>query len=184
MAPTRKQRRVNHAMLSFAPGNRLFSEDHFIDAFAPYGVTRRGFRALCRALSVPMLEVGATRFVDSFSFALAMRAITRIGEPDFVFPGAKKKKPPGSATTLNAARFKRDLAAIITEVLSSRHLSTLKADRVAIRKAATEAAERMLLAGVTLRALSSQDEVSSATALKSLPPHLQDLIRATRDASS
>lgn len=63
------------------------SEDVYIEAMGP-SITRKGFRALCRNLMLPMIEIGDVRYVDIVRFQLAMTAITRIGQEDFFVPGS------------------------------------------------------------------------------------------------
>ncbi len=61
------------------------AEDVYIEAMG-HGVTKRGFRALCRNLMVPMIEIGKTRYIDMLRFEIAMTAILRIGEEVLSLP--------------------------------------------------------------------------------------------------
>lgn len=81
---------ANKGYISIGKGNRLMSEDYFLDHLKPLGVTRLGFRKWCRAMGVPMLHFpDEKRYLDVYTFKIALRAICRIGQPDFLLPGAK-----------------------------------------------------------------------------------------------
>lgn len=132
-------------------GMRLWSEDYFIEEFAKGGtpISKRAFRALCRALKVPMLEVGSTRLVDALTWAMALRAALRVGQPDFLAPGCetlKRSNGNGEARELDAGYVTKHLSVIIAEVLAARQISGMEM-RKQIAVAAKKAAERMALAG-------------------------------------
>lgn len=166
MARTRRNniQRVSRAVIAFSPGNRLVSEDHFLAQLAPVGMTRRGFRSLCRALLVPTLELGSTRFLDAYSFSLALRAILRVGQPDFLAPGCTtlrkaRTHPTDATTTLDPAYFEKHASIVIAELLSMRRFTDLKVTREVV-DAAREASQRMALAGFQRLPLESQDALA------------------------
>lgn len=146
-----KPTRRSHAVISLGPHLRLYSEDHFLDALSPLSLSRRGFRLFCKSLSVPMLEIGSTRFIDHLTFALALRSVLRVGQPDFLAPssttlrsGSSRK---GTTTSLNLDTFRESLTDVITELLAARHLTSVRTDRKTLKAAASTAASRLLLAG-------------------------------------
>jgi len=71
-------------------GMTLVHEDYFLNVLGPFGMTRKGFRAFCAALCVPMLQIGRqdNRFVDQTSFLVAMRHIMSVGQKNFAAPGS------------------------------------------------------------------------------------------------
>ncbi len=137
----------NRFYISFG-GVRLLSEDSYISEMN--GMTKRGFRAFCKALRVPMVEIGKERYVEATSFLLAMRSITRIGQPDFLAPGCetiRKNRRKNEVGELDLEEFRKNFEVVVAELLASKKLNsnTLKMD---VKKAAREAADRMLRAGL------------------------------------
>lgn len=164
MPRTRKFRKPL-AYVSIGPFTKLYSEDFFIRELAPLGMSRRGFRSFCAALSVPMLEVGNTRLVDQLSLSLALRAVLRIGKPDFIAPGSmtriKGSKRPVTGR-LNVKEFERSLAACISELLAVRFLPNEAPSEKTLVDAAKEAARRMKLAGFGNLSRVQQDRYTRA----------------------
>ena len=129
-------------------GVKLLSEDWYIQEME--GMTKRGFRAFCKALKVPMVEIGKERYVESTSFVLAMRAITRIGQPDFLAPGCetiRKNRKNKQAGELNLDDLKENFEVVVAELLAARKINSGHM-KLEIKKAAKEAADRMYRAGV------------------------------------
>ncbi len=151
--------------ISFGAGVRLLGEDHYLKELEPLGLSRRGFRALCRALQVPMLHVGKRRFVDVLSFKLAMRAVVRVGHPDFLVPGCeeirngRKSFWTGAVTTLDLKYFQRNFRHLLAEILYSSKMEGVTLDRKEIRDLAKEAADRMVRMCLQLRPLDEQDRI-------------------------
>lgn len=147
------------AFVSIGPYSRLYSEDFFIEALAPLGMTRRSFRAWCRSLSVPMMEIGRTRLVDHLSVALALRAALRIGQPDFYAPSShtlRRGKVPASArTSLLPEEFVEAHSLVISELLLA-HRTASFTSPASLRSAALEASRRMLLAGLAAKPAAEQ----------------------------
>jgi hypothetical protein len=134
--------------------SRLYAEDLFLDpksGLGAMGMTRKGFRALCKALSVPTIEVGNTRLVDALSFSLAMRSVLRLGQPDFLAPGCltlqRGRRPKDTTTHINQEDLRgENLEVVLLELIAARKLSSASGIPK-IRKAAAAAAERMRAVG-------------------------------------
>jgi hypothetical protein len=142
--------------LSFGPECRLFSEEHFLAQLQPLGMSRRGFRAWCRAMSVPLIHMPGNKvFVDIFSFRLAMRAISRIGQPDFLCPSSAARLQHKAAkfpctTRLDIEYVRDNWQTLVSELLAAR-LDPSAFAMKDVRDAASSAAERMVLAAVAQR---------------------------------
>tara|TARA_R100000458_G_C8270341_1_gene245078 strand:+ start:1871 stop:2389 length:519 start_codon:yes stop_codon:yes gene_type:complete len=142
--------------ISFGSGVRLMAEDVYLNELK--ALTKRGFRALCKALSVPMVEIGSTRYVEMTTFLLAMRAVTRIGEPTFLAPGCdsiKKNKTKGKATSLDTEKFKENLETVLAELMAAKVITDGTITKE-VRTAARVAAER--LAETTMRYMPSIEQ--------------------------
>jgi len=129
-------------------GVKLLSEDWYIGEME--GMTKRSFRALCKSLKVPMVEIGKERYVEATSFVLAMRAITRIGQPDFLAPGCetiRKNRRKGQAGELDLEDFKKNFEVVVAELLAARKVNSGQL-KLEIQNAAKQAADRMFRAGV------------------------------------
>lgn len=130
---------------------RFLSADYFVREMQPLGMTMRGFRGLCKALGVPMLRIGRTWVVELFSFHTAMRAIMRIGQPDFLAPGCDYKasggEKKGMTTTLSREYYEENFEALIGEMLAARAVHGLPSPRATVR-AAKQAAKRLVNFGI------------------------------------
>ena len=114
------------------------------------GLSKKGFRALCRCLHVPLIEIGDTRYVEMTTFLLAMRTICRIGEPDFLVPGCKtirRNKVTDEARSLSKEKFVENMEAVLAELMAARILGNMPATGE-VRKAARDAAERLAESGL------------------------------------
>lgn len=76
---------------------RLVGEDYLMEELSHLGLTRRGFRKLCRKLGVPLIKGNKGACVDFFAFVTALKSVTRPGNPDFALPGTKPQ--PGERST-------------------------------------------------------------------------------------
>jgi hypothetical protein len=127
--------------------SRLYSESHYYRAFEPHGVSRKAFRRFLKALHVPVIYIGRQRFIDHLSFSLALRAISRIGQPDFLFPGcihlASPPAPSNTTDTLDPAYVKRNLRSLLAELISTRVEPDSPATHRAFARAVDEAADRL-----------------------------------------
>jgi hypothetical protein len=138
-------------------GVRLLSEDWYITEMS--GMTKRGFRAFCKSLKVPMVEIGKERYVEATSFLLAMRAITRIGEPDFLAPGCetiRKNRKKEQAGELDLENFRDNFEIVVAELIASKKVNAGHL-KIEIQEAARKAADRMLKAG--LQHLPSKEQI-------------------------
>ena len=142
--------------ISFGSGVRLMAEDVYVNEVQ--GISLKGFRALCRALMVPMIEIGKTRFVETTSFLLAMRAICRIGEKDFLVPGSERLRrghTRGTVTALDPEEFAKNMSVILDELIAAKTLSGGNTSEE-VKTAASKAADR--LATTALRFLPSIEQ--------------------------
>ena len=133
--------------ISLGSGLRLLSEQAYADEME---VTKRGFRALCKALQIPMLEVGTKRFVEMSSFAIAMRAVLSIGNPDFLTPGCqtlKKNRKTTERTTMTSEEFEKNFEMAVLCLMASSDLNK-KRSVYELKKAAKKFAKQLTDAGV------------------------------------
>lgn len=106
----------NRSAFRLSLGSRYYSEDYFIDALRHIGLTRRGFRAWCRALGVPIIFIGRGAYINARKFEIALEAVSHIGQPDFAAPGARK--PPRRAVTrLDPEFVRRNYDTFVGELL-------------------------------------------------------------------
>jgi hypothetical protein len=148
--------------LSFGWGVRMAEESWYVDIAFQGLVSTRSFRRLLRALKVPMLVMGETRWVDMHRFELAMTAVLRIGEPDFV-----PQAPQGSLNytwqrghstdTLDEERFRKNWELVIRDLIAAKQCNGTKVQRK-VKRAATLAAERMLMSGLQFLPSRLQEE--------------------------
>lgn len=131
---------------------RLYHESVFQHELEPLGITKAGFRCLCRSLRVTLIHTTGGAYVDSLAFALGLRCAVQLGQPDFHFPGSmarkkgKLKEVHGQARLPRAAVLKHHQTAIL-ELLSTHRTDRLRS-LPQLRKAAFVAAESMLNAGL------------------------------------
>ena len=134
--------------IGFGSGIKLLSEDWYIKEFG-VEITKKSFRSFCRALGVPLIEVGKTTFVEMHSFQLALKAITRVGEPDFYVSGCQsiatgKKR----ASKLDPEYVTKNLEPLLCELMACKAMGGLNMT-TETKTAARVAAERMARAGVS-----------------------------------
>ena len=133
--------------ISLGSGLRLLSEDQYAEEMS---VTKRGFRALCKALQIPMLEIGSKRYVEMTSFSIAMRTVLSIGNPDFLTPGCqtlKKNRRTTEKTTLTPEEFEKNFETAVLCLMASSDLN-LKRSIHELKKAANKVARRLTDAGI------------------------------------
>jgi hypothetical protein len=149
-----KKDRRQSAYVTVGGGLRFLSADYFLRELEPLGVSMRGFRALCKALHVPMLRFGRTWLIELFALQQALRAISRPGQPDFLAPGSDLKgsgaRPKDAVTELDIEYFQKEHEAIIGELLAARKASGLPTPRDTAR-AARSAAKRLLHESVVVK---------------------------------
>lgn len=140
------------SVISLGPLVRLYSEAHFLNELRPLGFTTRTLRAFLRALSVPTLHLGSSRFIDTLSLSIALRAVLRIGQPDFAAPGSETidrasptPHPPSREISLDFVR--SNLETLIVELLAAYRTSSWNPAPTELAEAAKEAARRMIHSG-------------------------------------
>lgn len=120
-------------------------------------LSQNSFRALCRALQVPMIELpGGERIICVPMFTLAFWAISRIGQPDFLMPGCPSIRHSHHERRLSSRSLDLDylqecLEDCIAEIASARKLKGHET-RVEATDVAREAAKRMIEAAVRVQA--------------------------------
>ena len=134
--------------IGFGSGIKLLSEDWYIKEFGS-NITKKAFRAFCRALKVPLVEIGKATYVEMNSFQLALKAITRVGEEDFFVSGCQsiatgKKKP----SKLDSDYVAKNLEPLLCELLACKAMGGLNMT-TEVKKAARIAADRMARAGLS-----------------------------------
>ena len=158
--------------LSFGSGLQLLSESHYIRELQQYGMTKRGFRALCKALKVPRIRMpNGTWAIERLTFLLALRAITSLGQDDFLMPGCDLKaagQTRGRATELNEDVFRENMEVYLSELLAARKLNDGQITKQ-IRQTAHSAAD--LLARTTLRVGPPEDPLVAAARRELKPCH-------------
>ena len=134
--------------IGFGSGIKLLSEDWYIKEFGS-NITKKAFRAFCRALKVPLVEIGKATYVEMNSFQLALKAITRVGEEDFFVSGCQsiatgKQKP----SKLDSDYVAKNLEPLLCELLACKAMGGLNMT-TEVKKAARIAADRMARAGLS-----------------------------------
>lgn len=143
--------------IGFGSGIKLLSEDWYIKEFGS-NITKKAFRSFCRALKVPLIEIGKTTFVEMHSFQLALKAITRVGEEDFFVSGCQsiasgKKR----ASKLDPDYVAKNLEPLLCELMACKAMGGLNMT-TETKTAARVAAERMARAGVSEMSVEFQDK--------------------------
>lgn len=115
------------------------------------GLSNPTMQSLCRALGVPILHLGTKRYIDPVQLTIGMKAVSRIGADEFLFPGSKTLKrgtrmPEPHARQLDPKKLRDNLIPILIELAYSRDLLSFKTQEEALRYA-RRAAERLVVAG-------------------------------------
>ena len=127
----------NRASIKFGSWLRLYSEDQLLAELAPFNLTRATFRHLLANLCVPSLHIGKLRFVDGYSFFLALRAVLSIGEPDFYAPNCNAVYFRNTnASKLDIDRFRRNQKRLTADLLYSKRFNGMTLTDAEIRKTA------------------------------------------------
>ena len=143
--------------IGFGAGIKLLSEDWYIKEMGS-GMKTRSFRSFCKAIRVPLIEIGGTKYVEMNSFLIALKAITRIGRPDFYSNSSQSSsRSKNSPSTLDPQYVAENLEPILCELLVARTLNggSITAET---KTAARVAAERMARAGISELPLDAQKE--------------------------
>lgn len=164
--PRKRNRRPERraTVIRLGPFVTLTSEDHYLQALKPLGMTRVGFRCLLVSLCVPYIEIGSTRLIDDLSFQIAIRSILRVGEKPFLAPGCHtlattvSRDHPAYATALQPAHVTEALSTLISELLLTHGLEAKPSSRSA-KMASIDAAARLLSAGLASLPVKAQHKV-------------------------
>ena len=144
--------------IGLGSGIRLFEEGWYLREFGP-GVSRRGFRKLCRNLGVPLIFVGKSCYVDQWVFKQAMKSVTRLGAPDFSVPGSIGQNIRSCVTKLDLEWYKRNYEQVVKELLDAQ-LGGGDDITKEVRLAAKKAASRMVQAGLYFYRPGARPEVA------------------------
>ena len=111
--------------LIFGSGVRLRPLRSIHNQIGPCGITYRGLLAWIRGLNIPIIHIGENAYINPRYFEIAVHAITRPGNPDFLVPGSKavtrKERHPGPHTSqLNIDYFHKHIKEFITELILAR----------------------------------------------------------------
>lgn len=142
-------------------GLQLMAESYFIEELGILGVTKRGFRALCRSLRVPLVQIGSTWFVEINSFLVAMKAVTRLGGSDVLFPGSEQVlKGRGKTVELDPAYVEKNLNMILAELYAPAYGVKTRSAIEAAKSEAKKVAEVLTAARWQVRGIWQQDQMS------------------------
>ena len=145
--------------LTFGGGLRLFSDEYFIKELKPLGMTRKGFRGLCRALKVPLIHIGTSAMVDIVSFQMAMKSICRVGQEDFYVSGSepiRKNKKRGNRE-LDMNYFNSQWETVLAELLAARKMQGVSTPQE-VSSLARKAAKRLTEMSLHITASDFQEE--------------------------
>ena len=133
---------------SFTLGSahRFYSLDRYAEAM---GLRIPTLTRLLNVLGVPWIEIGKTRLVNHAMMEIALHAVSRIGQPNFLCPGSKTidrghdQFPRNTTTTLDLDYVRQEMEAILLEIALLKKLRGARPtqDDMAI---AREAADRMI----------------------------------------
>lgn len=104
-------------------GSLYYSEDWFLEVLAPFSLSRFAFRAWCRAMGVPLIYIGPHVVINVRKFEIALEAVSHIGNPDFLVPGAldhlSRHRPVNSTSRLDPDFVAANYRTFVAELLSS-----------------------------------------------------------------
>jgi hypothetical protein len=148
---------ANRTHLQIDPGLELISEDYVVKQMGNC-MTTRGFRDMCRALGLPMIFFGSTAFVNQGELALCFQAISRLGEPDFYMPGARRDQGGSHErrTTLCQERYRRHWRRFVLELTAARKRNLLGRGLQKNNRQLKECGNRIAQASLHLLPLSAQ----------------------------
>ena len=134
------------------------SDQFYIGFGSGIKLLSEAFRSFCRALKVPLIEIGKNSYVEMNSFQIAMKAITRVGRDDFFVSGCRsvatgKQRP----SELEEDYVAKNLEPLICELLSCKALGGLSMTSET-KNAARNAADRMARAGIAAIVQNEQEK--------------------------
>jgi hypothetical protein len=113
--------------ISLGDGLTFVNAETLWKPFYEMGMSYAAFIRFLQALRVPLIFVGETRLVRLQSFQLAMVAIGRVGEPDFIAPGVDQKEmwrnKKNGITEIDLKKLNGNLKYVVTDLLYSRFLT-------------------------------------------------------------
>jgi|TARA_R100001510_G_scaffold53206_1_gene54608 hypothetical protein len=119
-------------------------ESEYIQAMG-CGITTKGFRALCANLRVPVIFIGDGAYVDMHRFEMAMAAVTRIGNENFLFPGSAPmsyRKDLKARVNLEPEEILQNYETLASELIAAKKVNGVEMTRQ-VRDSARSAAERL-----------------------------------------
>lgn len=135
LIPHAPSRGLSKFYVSFGGGLKLVGEDWLIQEMRPLGLTRRSFRQLCRNLGVPLIFAGRSACVDFWSFVVAMKAVTRNGQPDFVVPGARVGNEwKRCRHTIDPKEVDTNREEIVSQIVAGRAMSGMTTSRSQVKQ--------------------------------------------------
>lgn len=149
------------AYLDFGGGIRWVSDDFFLRGLTPLGLSRDNFRRWMAALCVPAICTGDSVLYDLHSVQLALRAISRVGEPDFTVPGTIPHQT--SRQGLTREWWTSHMKTIVTDLLWGR-VSNLKYTPREVADAAAAAVKRLAASGMDYLPAAAQRRYSDRAA--------------------
>lgn len=144
--------------ITFGPGCRFLTIDSYVQEFKHIGLTAKGVRSLMKCLGVPALISPKGPLYNVDQVQIAMAAVSRIGQPDFVMPGTIQKEKGvvrKGTVTLDQESYREELEQVLTYLLWAR-IGPGTTSLAGLRKTASEAARRMLDAAMSLRAITEE----------------------------
>lgn len=136
--------RNGRATIKFGSWIRLYSEEQILEELSIFGLTPITFRHFLRNLNVPTLHIGELRFIDGYSFFLALRAVLSIGEPDFYAPGCRMVRfRDVNPSKMDLERFRRNQKRLCADLLYTKRFNGHHLTDLQIRKTARLALGRI-----------------------------------------
>jgi hypothetical protein len=133
--PPAPSRGLSKFYVSFGGGLKLVGEDWMIQEMRPLGLTRRSFRQLCKNLGVPLIRAGRSACVDFWSFVVALKAVTRIGQPDFIVPGARVGNEWKKCRhRIDAKEIEENRAEIVSQIVAGRAMSGVTTSKSQVKQ--------------------------------------------------
>lgn len=168
-------------VISFGPALRLMSEDYFSREM---GMSMLRFRNLCVVLGVPMIEIDNTRLLDPVQLIIALKAVTRLGQPNFYTPSSQsthfgRRRP----SKLTVRVIKKHLTEILAELLYTRDTLGLESMEQALTYA-KRAAERLILSGISMLPAQEQalfEKKAVAAMKKTYGPSPEEILDAAKE---
>lgn len=142
--PDQKIRTNGRATIKFGSWIRLYSEETLLSELSQFNLTKLSLRKLLHNLRVPTIHIGSLRFVDGYSFFLALRAVLSIGEPDFHAPGCTEVYwNRGSPSKLDMEKFRKAQKRLVADLLYTKRFNSMTLSDADLLKTARLAFSRI-----------------------------------------